>query len=377
LQLLGTLEDPRQRLRLKRTLLATLGGLVHTGLCGLGLALGFFRGGPALFALILGLSWLVHLAFVALIVSGANRRYRDPSLTLAQITWATLSVMVTVYFFDQMRMVLLMYYLLVMVFGAFRLRWGGFAYTTGLAVAAYGVVIWLLAHLHPRSLHLELELVRWAGFAITLSCFSLVGGELSRLRRWVGLQNRDLKQAVAKIQELAITDELTGLYNRRHILEILEQQRGMARRGGHRFVVGFADLDHFKRLNDRLGHQAGDHALQEVARLAVASTRGVDYVARFGGEEFILVLVQTGLPEAELVAERIRAGVAASGLGREKGGEALTISLGLAQHEPGEPVEETLARADRALYRAKQAGRNRVEAAPSAGEAQTVEASHG
>jgi diguanylate cyclase (GGDEF)-like protein len=269
-----------------------------------------------------------------------------------------------------MRMVLLMFYVLVMVFGAFRLRWGGYAYTVGLAVAAYGVVIWLLALWHPRSLQLDLELVRWAGFAITLGCFSLVGGELSRLRRRVGQQNRELQRGVERIRELAITDELTGLPNRRRIMEVLEQQRGMAERGTHSFVVGFADLDHFKRLNDRLGHQAGDRALQEVARLIAGAIRAVDYAARFGGEEFLLVLVQTGLPEAEAVAERIRGRVAESGLGLGPGGEALTISLGLAQHRPGGEVQKTLARADQALYAAKQAGRNLVETAPPVSAAQ-------
>ncbi len=354
-------DDPKQALRLRRTLLAQAGGVVCTLLCAIAVGLGYFRGGWRTFLIILSLAWGVHLVLLGVIRSGLNKRFKDPSLTLAQITWATLAVLGMVYFMDQLRMVVLMYYLLVMFFGAFRVMAWGFAYITTLAVAGYGVVIWLLVRFHPEVVNLRVELVRWLGFAISMACFSLVGTELSRLRRRVSHQNRDLREALATISELAITDELTGLYNRRHILSVLEYQKMLADRGGHSFVLAFADLDHFKQVNDRYGHHAGDQVLKRFAQIARISTREVDYLARFGGEEFVLVLVQTSLPRALTVAERIRSQVEEGPFVVEGAEIRLTVSLGLTEYQVGEEVEATLARADEALYRAKQKGRNRVE----------------
>lgn len=362
--------DYPQTLRLRRTLQAQAGGAIHALLCLIAYWLGVFRGSWQLLAALLVIAWLGHLFMVAFIRSGLNKKLEDPSLTVMQITWATAIVMVSVYFLDQLRMVVLMYYVLVVFFGAFELSPRGFVLITSQAVIGYGLVIWLLARNHPEVINLRIELVSWLGFAISLSAFSYVGAELSRLRRKVNLQNHELRGALSTIQKLAITDELTDLYNRRHVLEVLDYQKSLADRGNHSFVLAFADLDRFKEVNDRQGHQAGDEVLKRFAQITRDLIRGVDYVARFGGEEFILVLVQTSLPEALIVAERIRSQVETEDftIGDDVSIK-VTVSLGVTQYHAVESIEAVLARADQALYEAKKQGRNRVVAISNPAEA--------
>ena len=353
--------DYTQALRLRRSLQAQAGGAIHGLLCSIACWLGVFRGGWQVLAALLIVGWLGHILILALIRSGLNKRLDDPSLTMTQISWATAIAMVSVYFLDQLRMVILMYYVLVVFFGAFALSPRGFMLITLQAVIGYGLVIWLLARNHPEVINLRIELVSWLGFSISMSAFSYTGAELSRLRRRVSLQNRDLRQALGTIQELAITDELTGLYNRRHVLGILDYQKSLADRGNHTFALAFADLDLFKEVNDKYGHQAGDEVLKRFAEIARNCIRDVDYLARFGGEEFILVLVQASLPKAFIVAERIRSQVEAEDFTIQAGASIrVTVSLGVTQYHPADSIEAVLARADQALYMAKKQGRNRV-----------------
>jgi diguanylate cyclase (GGDEF)-like protein len=355
--------DYRQSLRLKRALQAQAGGAIHGLLCVIAYWLGVFRSSWLILAMLLLVAWLGHMLIIAFMRSGWNKKLQDPSLTVLQISWATAIVMVSVYFLDQLRMVFLMYYVLVVFFGAFALSRRGFVLITTQAVLGYGLVIWLLVRNHPEVIDLQIELVSWLGFAISMSAFSYVGAELSRLRRRVSHQNKDLRGALSTIQELAITDELTGLFNRRHILSVLDYQKSLADRGNHSFVIAFADLDRFKKVNDQYGHQAGDGVLKRFAGIARDSIRDVDYVARFGGEEFVLILAQTSLTHALMVAERIRSQVEAEDFTIEPGVSIkVTVSLGVTQYNPNETAQELMARADQALYRAKEQGRNQVVA---------------
>ncbi|HKE01054.1 MAG TPA: GGDEF domain-containing protein, partial [Planctomycetota bacterium] len=158
-----------------------------------------------------------------------------------------------------------------------------------------------------------------------------------------------------RAQDLAVTDALTGVANRRALVDALVAAAAAHAAGGAPFSVAMFDLDHFKRINDELGHLGGDRVLREVAEALKRTVRSVDLVGRFGGEEFCVLLADATLPEALAVAERARAAIAA--LGRA------TVSAGVAQHRDAEAVEPLLARADAALYRAKETGRNRIESA--------------
>lgn len=158
----------------------------------------------------------------------------------------------------------------------------------------------------------------------------------------------------------AHTDELTGLFNRRHFFAIATPLFESARRYGRPLSVAMLDLDHFKRVNDRYGHQVGDRCLVHLAAIARGHLRAADQLARYGGEEFVLLLPDTDARQALSLTERIRTEVAASTVDGEQGAIRLTLSAGIAAIDAAdESLQQLIRRADLALYAAKAAGRNR------------------
>lgn len=171
--------------------------------------------------------------------------------------------------------------------------------------------------------------------------------------------NHELQQALGRERQMARTDELTGIANRRRFFEVAETLFAVARRYRTPFSLCIFDIDTFKRINDQLGHLGGDEILRQVARIAASQTREADLVARYGGEEFILAMPNTEARGALAAAENIREAIAArrqSWQGVEVG---VTVSAGVAQMLPDEAsLDALIARADAALYEAKAAGRN-------------------
>ena len=157
-----------------------------------------------------------------------------------------------------------------------------------------------------------------------------------------------------KLAELTVTDELTGLANRRHLTRKLDEEVRRSGRAGHLFSLLMIDLDHFKRVNDQYGHQTGDEVLKKCAATLKRNLRSIDFVARYGGEEFCVVLLETRLPGARIVAERLRKAVKALPE------PVPTVSIGIAQWQPHGSAQEMIRRADEALYSEKEAGRDRV-----------------
>ena len=169
---------------------------------------------------------------------------------------------------------------------------------------------------------------------------------------------------LSALREMAIRDGLTRCYNHKYFKMRLDQELVRARRYGSPISLGVLDVDHFKRVNDTHGHPAGDAVLAHLASLLIASVRSSDIVARYGGEEFAFVLVEAGLQEASVVAERMRARVEAHEFELPGGARIrATASIGLAAARPQEGAPGLLHRADAALYEAKAQGRNRVRTA--------------
>ncbi|MFQ5927661.1 MAG: GGDEF domain-containing protein, partial [Terriglobia bacterium] len=164
----------------------------------------------------------------------------------------------------------------------------------------------------------------------------------------------------AELGRLAITDSLTRTRNRRGIELAVLEAMAHAERYGHPLSVAMVDVDHFKEVNDTYGHKAGDRVLESVAAILVETLRLPDKVGRYGGEEFLLVLPETGLDQTTKIAERIRARVSESefDIGDKK--IKLTISIGATLFVKGEDLAQLLSRVDRALYDAKESGRNLV-----------------
>ncbi|MGH7672312.1 MAG: diguanylate cyclase [Gemmatimonadales bacterium] len=175
------------------------------------------------------------------------------------------------------------------------------------------------------------------------------------------------REGQGELERLSVTDALTGLYNRRHLVGTLANEVQRSRRLRRTFGVLMADVDHFKRYNDTHGHLAGDAALVKIAEILRKTTRGVDCVARYGGEEFLVMLLETTITVADTVGRRIRDRVAAETF---EGGR-ITVSIGVAEYPShGDTPEELIASADAAMYQAKTAGRDRVVTAGASQEQQ-------
>lgn len=192
-----------------------------------------------------------------------------------------------------------------------------------------------------------------------------LNAQLKQTLEQVNVKNRQLEQAVQQLQTMAATDPLTGLANRRAFNQALARCYAEAQRHGHDMSIIMVDMDHFKQLNDTLGHQRGDEVLQAVAYCMEASCRKSDVIGRFGGDEFVVVLPQTDPQLAIQVAQRIFDAFTNHLQSTEQGRAAaackVTLSMGVAclsQTDPQSP-EQLLAQADHALYRAKQQGKSR------------------
>ena len=173
----------------------------------------------------------------------------------------------------------------------------------------------------------------------------------------VALENSRIYE---KAQNQAITDPLTGVYNRRGLFQIGEFEFSRSRRIGRPFCVMMLDIDHFKRVNDHYGHATGDQALYKLAERCVAGSRAVDLISRYGGEEFVILLPETHLESARHVAERLRQSILTNPITTDAGPLRITISIGVAEALKLDTLDTLIARADAALYKAKHAGRNCV-----------------
>ncbi len=246
-------------------------------------------------------------------------------------------------------------------------RVGRLRSATGLLIAALLAVVGLLAYV--LGLIIARPLGRLTTAAAKIAAGDLlvelpVGGigELGYLTRVFNTLVARLREreSQAELERLSVTDALTGLYNRRHLMGTLATEVQRSRRLRRPFSVLLADVDHFKQYNDTNGHPAGDAALARIADILRKTTRGVDCVARYGGEEFFVMLLETTVGTAAIVAERIRARVAIE----EFAGGRITISIGVAEcPSHGDTPESLIESADAALYEAKDRGRDRVVAA--------------
>jgi len=176
---------------------------------------------------------------------------------------------------------------------------------------------------------------------------------------------QDLHQELEAVRTESLTDDMTGLANRRRFGQVLKMEVFEARESGNPLCLALADVDNFKRLNDSFGHQTGDRALRVVAQMFQHSIKAGAHACRYGGEEFVLVLPRTELAAAIDLANTIRGAVKARELVKQSRGQSLghvTLSIGVTAYRPGEPMDDFVHRADAYLYAAKQRGRDRVEA---------------
>ncbi|MBN7795546.1 sensor domain-containing diguanylate cyclase [Parahaliea mediterranea] len=208
------------------------------------------------------------------------------------------------------------------------------------------------------------RMIPWGFLAFLLSMAVSLGNRftamINRLEEEVTERTAELSEANRQLSEAARIDPLTGLYNRRGFTEAGEAEIQRVFRSGRSFCVVLADIDHFKSINDRHGHACGDHVLARVAAKLRDSVRDVDRVARWGGEEFILLLPETDGDGAAVLAEKLRVLVEENMFQCEGGRLQVTMTFGVSAFRKGESLDSCIDRADRALYQGKDEGRNRV-----------------
>jgi diguanylate cyclase (GGDEF)-like protein len=355
-------DDPRQRVRAARCglgcglMLYSAASMTYFVLVGLAPA------GPAAVLAVLGLGGMA--GFYAAIRSGFNLRFADPSLTVPQMAFALVIGAVAYTLAGRGRGAVFPIMMVILMFGLYSLTPRQVRWLSTLALLVFGGAMALMPHLRPELYPAEVEFAHFLVIAIMLPAMSMLAGQLSRLRDRLRRQKAELKDALQRIQELAHRDELTGLANRRHMAALIEAERERCERLGARLCLAVLDIDRFKRINDTHGHPTGDLVLGAFAREAQAALRDTDVLARWGGEEFMLLMPDTPLTPARLSVERLRTRVETMRVdhGSDQGGEPLTFTLsaGVVELQRGERPVEAIARADRALYQAKQQGRNKV-----------------
>lgn len=337
-------------------------------------AAGFYQASVQSAVICSALIVLSQLGFFWMFQSGLNLKFKDPSLTELQVTVALIWLTYFLANLGEARGSLLILYLLVLMFAVplppkIFMRYAVLAFASFLAVTLTDL---LLERLHRP----ELALLEGAVLLVALVWMCLFVGHIYRLRqrmrqRRVALQAHQdtLRGMMRQLEDLASTDELTGLFNRRHFLRLAETQLNRLRRG-HQIGLALIDLDYFKRINDRHGHAAGDRVLQTFAAVSRACLRDGDVLARYGGEEFVLLLPDTDAEQFAGCCERLREAFAqAEPLDSTIARGELSLSIGLSLMEAGDGLDEALQRADEALYRAKRAGRNRCETSWAASDA--------
>jgi diguanylate cyclase (GGDEF)-like protein len=293
-----------------------------------------------------------------------NDRFKDHYLTVPQSIGSTTILLFAVYLAPEVGFYFVCINFIVLGFGALRMS----AWQTALVwtYSTVGLTILFLITDKP----IAMPMATWTERALALACFVTATGRCaftglygSAMREMLYKRGNELRDAHTRIEELAQIDELTGALNRRYIMKALNDEMARAQRSHSACSVAIIDLDFFKSINDQFGHPVGDEALRTFAIAISANIRSIDKLGRYGGEEFLLILPDTAKETAQLTVDRLRAIIADLNWTAISDGMSMTMSAGVCQVRENDSADDLLARIDKALYRAKDAGRNCVMSA--------------
>lgn len=360
-------EAKAQALRLQRFYLAQTNYLIAYVLVVVAWLSGEYTGNSVTFVSHFVVAIAIQACFLFLLRSGFNKHFKDPSLAGIQIVTGTVLVTYLMIFLGDLRGSMLMLYPMGLIFGIFQLSPRAYLLHSIFALCCYAAVIGVEFHFHLSERDLTLQLIEWGALACFLGWLCVFAGYVRKLKEQLQhrhstlrLHQETLKGMMGQLQDLAATDSLTGLANRRHFIH--ESRRRIQLLGpGKTLGIALVDLDHFKRINDNYGHAAGDEVLLGFARVAAENLRGGDLVARFGGEEFVLLLNNSDMVSLQHCLDRIRNAFSRTEFPCLPEGTFCTLSAGLTLIRPGDELDACISEADQALYHAKNTGRNRCE----------------
>lgn len=306
------------------------------------------------------LSMAMSMAVWLALRQGWTLHLPDPTLTTHQIAWSITSTALCYAMAGPLKILALPMACLGLVFSIFALPARRVVGLTVYTLMVYGAMMLVMSLWQPEQHPPAEEALIFLQLALALGPLAWLATRMSDLRARLGRQKAELERALARIEDMAMRDALTGLFNRRRMDDELKHAQAEAH-AGRGCCIALVDLDHFKRVNDEHGHATGDAVLRAFAETAHAAVLGGDRLGRWGGEEFIVIFCTPTTGEAEAGARRILESCHARRVPGSHGREvSFTVSIGLAAHVAGEPIEHTIERADQALYAAKQQGRNRI-----------------
>lgn len=351
-------DEPRQRMLLTRYVVASLNAAAGLAALEYGASQGVVEPLPTRIMSVAGAVFIV----VAYSYSraGLNKAWRDPSMTEPKLLAVVTFLAMGYYLGNIGRDIALILLVTLEMFGMFVITPTQVLRISVYATIAFGVSMFMVAYNDATGLQGRLQAVHFVLMLLILGTVSWLAGQLAVLRNTLKARNDDLSQALDRIQILATHDDLTGLVNRRHMVDLMETQFKRRTRTGTEVCIALLDLDHFKQINDTHGHGVGDEVLRTFALALKTSMRGSDIAARWGGEEFMVLFDDANIETARLSLERARIDVARLPISASVPALRITFSCGLTESLPGETLEHTVDRADQALYAAKAAGRNRV-----------------
>lgn len=317
---------------------------------------------PAQSTLLVSFSLGGALTFYGLVRSGINLKLAgDPSLRLEQIGFALCSATWSYAISGAARGAVLSVLILVLLGGMFRLS---ARQAVGLAFAAFALLAAAIAvHVFVAGATYDprLDAVHLVVAALVIGASLMLPVRLGRLRSELSAQRARLQRALELNRTLATRDSLTGLLNRRAMAELLGHENPRPARAGGPTAMAMVDIDCFKRVNDEFGQATADQMLKRFAELARVELRSSDALARWGGEEFLLMMPGIRREQARTVLDRLSVRMAEGGFGDLADGLHVSFSAGVAECRDDEPYATAIERADQALFRAKRSGRNRIE----------------
>jgi diguanylate cyclase (GGDEF)-like protein len=303
---------------------------------------------------------LTVAAFYVLLRSGLSRRFSDVGMALPQImafiVWSLIGYVAA----RAVHAGMLMFVVITLAYGGFALDRAGVRKMIGYTAALLlGAMAWK-ASTDPAHYPWDEEGAYLVVTAIAMAILTWLTIQLAEFRGHLRTQKGELTDALKKIEEVATHDALTGAYNRRYMQELLEHHARLSQRSARGFAVAVLDLDHFKRVNDTHGHAAGDNVLKGFALSVQQHLQDTEVLARWGGEEFLLLAPDAGAAELAQAIDRVRQTLSHAVLCAGVPDLRVGVSAGVAYLQAGETVPQVIERADRALYAAKAAGRGRT-----------------
>jgi diguanylate cyclase (GGDEF)-like protein len=347
--------EQRQRLRIRRFAFASVFSLLFVAVLAVFYTQDKVDRTTLIQASVLIFTFIV--AFFFLFRTGLNLRFSDPSLTGWQFIAAVVTMLYVVYRAPETRLAFTEFFFVALMFGMLRRDSKKVAVLGSVSVVLFALLTGLRYVMNRDDEMLRLDMLQSLVMAVTFPWILLLAGHMHRIQQ--GLT--DVRVKLEDIEEKARRDELTGAYNRRALIAAMHDSKQRADATGEPLSICVIDIDLFKRYNDEFDHLTGDQVLRTFAQAVQDGLRTTDFFGRYGGEEFVQILPQTMLPGAMADAERLRERISTLKLPVSRSVGPLTVSIGVAQYAPKETIEQTFARADRALYKAKRLGRDRVE----------------